>query len=306
MSQVTLFTEKKIFEFLSPRKEDIIKLMGGESVYKKEISFAIQAANANSQLQQATPDSVCKAIYNLSITGLSLNPILKLAYLTPRTINGSVEAQLTPSYQGLVKLLKDCGCVRQVYAHCRYEGDAWAYTLGTEISITHSREFKSKDILGVYAVAILPDGEKIVEYMPKEEIEGIRARSDGYRAYSAGKIKSTPWVTDESEMYRKTVIRRIFKYVPKSSHYNQVAEAIALDEQEFPATMGQESYIESLLSSCTYDDDLQSIIRSKLGDGITSGEAENIINDLKLNQLDPVTQGKNYSLTEAAEAAAKK
>jgi recombination protein RecT len=305
MTQVALFTEKKIFEFLSPKKDDIIKLMGGELAYKKEISFAIQAANANSQLQKATPESVCKAIYNLSITGLSLNPVLKLAYLTPRAnSNGQIEANLTPSYQGLVKLLADCGCVKQVYAHCRYEGDAWLYELGTEITIKHCPEFKSKEILGVYAIAVLPNGEKIIEYMPTEEVHGIRARSDGYRAYVSGKIKSTPWVTDEQEMFRKTAIRRIFKYVPKTAFYNKVAEAIALDEVEYPATMGQESYIQSLLINCSYDAEAQAEINAKLEDGtLTSADAESIISDLKNNQLDPVTQGPNHSLTDAKDAA---
>jgi recombination protein RecT len=306
MSQVALFTEKKLADTLAPKRSDIIQMMGGEIVYKRELSFAIQAANSNSMLATATPESVCKAIYNLAITGLSLNPVYKLAYLTPRRINGKVEAQLSPSYQGLVGLLKSSGCVKQVYAHPWFEGDEFDYTLGTEVQLSHKPKKQSTNILGVYAVAVLPDGEKLVEVMDRKEVEGIRERSDAYRAYKTGKADTTIWVTDEAEMFRKTVIRRIFKYVPKTARYDKVAEAIALDEQEFPATMGQEGYIESLLSSCTYDDDTQSIIRGKLDAGITSGEAENIINDLKLNQLDPVTQGKNYSLTEAAEAAAKK
>lgn len=303
MSQLTLITEKRLFDFLAPKKEDIIKLMGGEMMYKKEISFAIQAANSNSQLQQATPESVCKAIYNCAITGLSLNPVMKLAYLTPRKSGDYTEAQLMPSYQGLVKLLKDSGCVRQVYAHCRYDGDDFDYSLGTEVTIKHTPKFTSKNIIGVYAVAVLPDNERVVEYMNREEVEGIRARSDGYRAYTAGKIKSTPWVTDEQEMFRKTVIRRIFKYVPKTDRYNKVAEAIALDELEYPATIGQINYIEALISTSTYDHDTQDMLAEKAATDLSSAEAENMIADLREHQLDPVTQGKNYSVTEAKEAA---
>ena len=303
MSQLAVITEEKLFSLLAPKKEDIIKFMGGEAVYKKELSFAIQAANSNSQLQQATPVSVAKAIYNLSITGLTLNPIMKLAYLTPRMVSRTMEAQLMPSYQGLVKLLKDSGCVKQVYAHCRYKGDDFEYSLGTEVTIKHTPKFESKEIVGVYAVAILPDNERIVEYMTREEVEGIRARSDGYRAYTAGKIKSTPWVTDEQEMFRKTAIRRIFKYVPKTDRYNKVAEAIALDEAEFPATLGQVNYIESLIETSTFDPEIREMMAKKASSELTSAEAENMIADLRDNQLDAVTQGKNYSLTEAKEAA---
>lgn len=290
MTQVALVTESKLFDFLSPRKSDIVRFMGGEDNYKREVSFAIQAANSNPQLQKATHDSICKAIYNLSITGLSLNPILKLAYLTPRKNGEVIEALLMPSYQGLVKLLKDSGCVKQVYAHCRFEGDSFEYALGSQVTINHIPLFKSKVILGVYAIAVLPDGEKIVEYMPLEEVEEIRSRSDGYRAFKKGLIKSTPWVTDEAEMFRKTAIRRIFKYVPKTSNYNKIAEAIALDEKEFPATLGQEQFIESLVKTSTYDHDTQEMILAKIGE-MTSGEAENIIADLQLNQINPVTHG---------------
>lgn len=300
MTQVSLVTESKLFNFLAPRKADIIRYMGGEDNYKREVSFAIQAANGNTQLQQATHDSICKAIYNLSITGLSLNPILKLAYLTPRKNGDYVEALLMPSYQGLVKLLKDSGCVKQVYAHCRFDGDDFEYSLGTEVTIKHTPKFTSKKLIGVYAVAILPDGEKIVEYMNLEEVEEIRSRSDGYRAFKKGLIKSTPWVTDEAEMFRKTAIRRIFKYVPKTSNYNRVAEAIALDEKEFPATLGQEQYIESLVRTSSYNHDTQEMILAKFGE-MTNGEAENIIADLQLNQMNPITHtppGGSFSQTD--------
>lgn len=295
--QLAVLTERNLFDFLQPKKQDIISLMGGEMQYKREVSFAIQAANSNPQLMQATPVSVSRAIYNLSITGLSLNPILKLAYLTPRRNGDVTEAQLTPSYQGLVKLLKDCGCVRNVYAHPRYEGDEWVYRLGTEVVIEHTPNHKTKNILGVYAVAILPDGEKVVEYMTTEEVHGIRSRSDGYRAFASGKIKSNPWVTDEAEMFRKTAIRRIFKYVPKSGKYDQVAKAIELDEQDFPATLGQVGYIESLISTSTFDEDMRDMFRGKIDD-LTSGEAESIISELRNNQLNPITQGANYSQTD--------
>ena len=48
---------------------------------EREISFAIQQHNSNSGLQKCTQESFMKAVYNIATTGLSLNPVMKLAYL---------------------------------------------------------------------------------------------------------------------------------------------------------------------------------------------------------------------------------
>lgn len=293
-------TENKLFELLNPKRQDLIRMIG-EDRMKREASFALQAINASDYLGQATPVSVAKCIFNLALTGLSLNPISKLAYITPRRIGNDVEAVLMPSYQGLVKLITDTGSVKTVYAYCVYEGDEFLEVLGTAVEIIHKPKRLSKNITLVYAVAILPDGTKLVEVMDKVDVYDIRERSDSYKAYKAGKVKSAIWVTDEGEMFRKTVIKRITKYVPKTDKWNQVNEAIAIDNDDYPATHNQEDYVLSLVESSTYDQDSRDIIRAKVEDGISHAEAQTIIEDLKNNQLDPVTQGANYSVTEAKE-----
>ncbi|TIW78978.1 MAG: hypothetical protein E5V53_20830, partial [Mesorhizobium sp.] len=77
------------------------------------------------------------------------------------------------------------------------------------------------------------DGGIVHEVMTVEDVNRIRDRSDAWRAHKAGKIKSTPWATDWSEMARKTVFRRLSKYLPASSDRDdrlaQAAERIDED-----------------------------------------------------------------------------
>lgn len=299
MSQIARITEKPVFDLLQPKTSDIIRFIGQDE-FKKEVSFAIQAANANDMLQQASPASVAKAVFNLAITGLSLNPVKKLAYLVPKRINGVVEAVLFPSYQGLVKLITDSGCASKVYAHVVYDGDDFDIEYGSEPRVIHRPKFKSKNITCVYAVAVLNDGSKQIEAMGKAEVDEIMERSDGWKAWKSGKAKSCIWNTDYSEMARKTVIRRIFKYLPKTDRYEKVAEAIALDEQDYPATMGQISFIESLLQTSAVDHDERSRIERNLSD-MSSEEAARMIEFLQDNQLDKIAAGLPYNQSDISE-----
>ena len=83
------------------------------------------------------------------------------------------------------------------------------------------------DIVSVYAVAHLKDGYTQFEVMTRDEVEAIRERS---KSKSHG-----PWVTDFAEMARKTVVKRLCKYLPLSP---QLAAAIELDNRSESGFVG--------------------------------------------------------------------
>lgn len=64
--------------------------------------------------------------------------------------------------------------------------------------------------------------------MSVADVHAIRDRSDAWKAFKDGKIKSTPWSTDDTEMSKKTVIRRLVKRVPQSP---ELADALRLEDQ---------------------------------------------------------------------------
>lgn len=304
MSQeITRLTETTVLPLLQPKMQDLIKLIGEDNL-KRETSFAIQAANANSYLAQASPNSVAKAIWNVAITKLTLNPIHKLAYLTPRRGDNGVEAVLMPSYIGIVKLLTDTGSVKNAYAHPVFEGDEFEVKMGLEYTLVHNPKFKSKKLTHVYAIGVLHDGSKQFEVMGVDQVNEIRERSDGYKAFKSGKAKSAIWETDYDEMARKTVIKRLAKYLPKTDRWEELNQAIAIDNAEYESTIGQDSYIISLTESSTYDHERRNSIVKQVEVGISSLEAEALIADLQANQLAPVDRP-NYSATEAKEQVQK-
>ena len=289
-----LIKESDISKFVDSRRKSLIKMIG-EDTLTKEMSFAIQAVNANSYLAKATHESVAKCIWNIAITGLTLNPVHQFAYITPRSKNGVIEAVLTPSYKGLVKLITDTGSVKNIYAYPVYEGDEFNVSLGTEQNITHNPSFKSKKLTHVYAVARLKDGSKQIEVMSEEEINEIRACSDSYKAYENGRAKSSIWVDYYGEMARKTVVKRITKYLPKTDQWDNVQEAISIDNEDFEATDNQLDYIEILMDTSIYDETQKEHLKKRLAFGINNAEAQKIIEDLKLNQREPIASGDNYS-----------
>lgn len=299
-----LIKESDISRFVESKKNALIKMIG-EDTLTKEMSFALQAVNANSYLAKATHESVGKCIWNIALTGLTLNPVHQFAYITPRSKNGQVEAILTPSYKGLVKLITDTGSVKSIYAHPVYKGDEFNVSLGTEQNITHNPAFSSKELTHVYAVALLRDGSKQIEVMSAEEINEIRECSDSYKAFKNGKAKSSIWNDYYGEMARKTVVKRITKYLPKTDQWNNVQEAIEIDNEDYAASDNQLDYIDRLIETSVYDETQIEHLRKRLAFGISHGDAKKMIDDLRLNQREPIASGDNYSQRQISDKIAK-
>jgi phage RecT family recombinase len=263
----------------------------------KEIGFAAQAVNSNSKLMQCSQVSIFKAVYNVALTGLSLNPITKQSAMVPKYINGEWQAVLFPMYQGLVKLLTDTGSVISCTTNLVYDGDEFEVELGMEQKVTHKPKFKSKNITFAYAIGKLADGSTIMEVMDREDLDYIRSLSETYKAYEAGKLKPEHviWINFEGEMYRKTVLKRLCKYLPKTEQWNRVHEAIAIDNEEYTISYDQQSYLLALIDTSSHDDDLKSILERKVLGGLNPNEFNAMKGDLIENQINPVTEAASYN-----------
>ena len=190
----------------------------------RETAFAIQALEANNFLAgvaERNKKSLAKAIMNIALTGISLNPVQKFAYLVPR--GGAI--CLDFSYKGLSQLAIDAGAVLDINTQIVYERDTYELNLGSDPRVTHSIPFGDRgQMIGVYSSALLHSRTYHIEAMSIEEINAIKRR-----APSGNK---GPWVTDFGEMARKTVIKRLFKYLPIPS---EVMKAVLVDHETNPA-----------------------------------------------------------------------
>lgn len=235
MSELTII-KKEFYEVI---QDDFVSQSGlSKEVFQKEVSFAVQILRGNPYMQKCTGNSVLKAVLNVAQTGLSLNPVLKYAYLVPRSVKRDgkyvLEACLDPSYIGLAKLLTDTGSVTSLSTQIVYEGDVIEINLGSDEKVTKHTPYilagnDKGAIKAVYSLAQLPDGTKHIEFMSYEDILDIRDRSESYKSFKAGKSRSCIWDSDESEMCRKTVIKRHTKYLPKSEKFEKVGKAIDVD-----------------------------------------------------------------------------
>lgn len=144
--------------------------------------------------------------------------------------NGDV--QYRPMMRGILKLAYNSGEIKSIVVETVRENDIFIYSpTDANQPIRHTIDLRAPrgEVYAVYAKAELKDGGIVFEVMTTEDVNRIRDRSDAYKAFKNGKIKSTPWSTDWSEMARKTVFRRLSKYLPSSTdrdRFQQAAERI--------------------------------------------------------------------------------
>lgn len=297
MEEQIKFTQDFFIDRLKTKFDDMTRLLGGKEKVMKELAFAAQILSNNDKLKACDLGSILSAVYNIAGVGLSLNPALNYAYLVPMK-NRCV---LQVGYQGFVKLITDGGAIKAIEARVVYENDTFDYMLGDNSFIAHKPTLKDKGApIAAYSIAYLPDGQKLYEVMPITDIYEVRNTSISYSYWlSSGKKGSCIWVEWEGEMTRKTIIKRHFKYLPKSGQNdNRIAAAFELEQSEYRISEGQASYLEGLVKSSAYDSDTQQILIDKITADLSVVEFNNMVNDLKNNQLNPLTHGGNASQTE--------
>jgi len=185
--------------------------------------IALTAFRQTPKLADCDPKTVFAAVLQSAQMGLEIG-LMGEAHLVPY---GKV-CQLIPGYQGLIKLAKQTGQIVDIYAQVVYTGDRFLYRTGLSVTLEHEPLLDGDrgEPRLAYALAEFTDGGYHVEIMTRAEIESIRDRSQNViNAKKWG--KKTPWDTDEGEMWRKSVLRRLCKFLPKSV---ELATALSLDD----------------------------------------------------------------------------
>lgn len=201
------------------------QLLDKPDIFLRSVMMAMRQTPA---LVTCTPQSIIISVAQACALGLPPNTPLGLSYLVPF----KEQCQLIPGYKGLIRLAIQSGEVVDVQPRVVYEGQPFKIKYGLIEDIDHEPtlvDFSDDKIVGAYAVAKLANGEKKFDFMYKQEIDKIRARS------MAAKGSSSPWHTDYAEMAKKTVIKRLCKTLPlseeKDSH-RKLGKAIQLQERD--------------------------------------------------------------------------
>lgn len=195
---------------------------------KVELGFAAQLIQSSEMLQKCSPESIINAVINVARTGITLNPIMKLAHLVPR----ANKCVLDFDYKGLVKTLKDNNCIKHIDAYIVYEDEEFNQDVALnqvkhEIKYAETEaEQKKRKMKGVYSRVIFPDNSVMfTQLMPMWEVEKTEKVS------TAAKSDYSPWKTWREEMVKKTKIKRDYKMLISGNPSEQLQTVLKLEEE---------------------------------------------------------------------------
>lgn len=180
------------------------------------VRVALTALTRTPKLAECDQASFFQALLSLSQYGLE--PDGRRAHLIPfeNRKRGVCEVQLIIDYKGLAELVMRSGLVSNLHADIVCENDDFEYDKG--FITRHRVDFRADrgKPYAVYCVCRFRDGTEKCDVMTLAEVEKIRSRS------KAG--QSGPWVTDFNEMAKKSVFRRLSKWLPLSAEIRAAAE----------------------------------------------------------------------------------
>lgn len=215
-------------------------------------------------LAKCNQASFLGAIMQCAQLGLEPGGTLGHAYLLPfgngKATDGLSNVQLIIGYRGMIDLARRSGQIISLTARTVCANDQFSYQFGLHEDLQHVPADGDRGaVTHVYSVARLKDGGVQFEVMSRADVELVRKQS---KAANNG-----PWVTHWEEMAKKTVCRRLFKWLPVSI---ELQTAVSLDEK---AEAGVNQDNASVLTGeySVVDDDMPA--QDEHGDSATSSSA---------------------------------
>lgn len=175
---------------------------------------ALTTIRSTPKLLECNVQSLLAAVMQAAQLGLEPG-LLGHCYIIPY----GKEAQFQIGYKGMIDLARRSGSIESIAAHAVYDNDEFEFEYGLNEKLRHVPNFDGDrgQIRLFYGYAKFVGGGHQILVMSKAEVDAIRRRSKSGN--------NGPWVTDYEEMGKKTVIRRMFKYLPISIEIMQQVEA---------------------------------------------------------------------------------
>lgn len=209
-----------VFDLIRKMESEIKRALPAQISSERFTRIAMTAVRNNPKLQACDPMSFIAALMQSAQLGLEPNTPLGQAYLIPY----GREAQFQLGYQGMLTLAYRTGEYRSIYANAVYENDEFEYEYGLEEKLVHiPADDPEGEPVYYYAVYHLQNGGYGFVVMSREQLLKHR---DKYSP-SAKQGRHSPWNTDFDSMAKKTVLKQLLKYAPKSVEF---ASQVAADE----------------------------------------------------------------------------
>lgn len=255
-------------QFFESQKATLAAVLPRHVSPDRMLKIALGALRTTPKLMGCTVETLMGAVVQCSQLGLEPNTPLGHAYLIPfeNRAKGVTEVQIVLGYKGLIDLARRSGQIVSIAAHEVCKNDHFDYVYGLDERLEHRPAMGNRgDIIAFYAVAKLVGGGHAFEVMSNEQVLDIRDASQGWKtAVKFKKTDSTPWGAHYAEMGRKTVLRRLVKYLPVSI---ELASAGAIDDL---GAAGRSQALDTVLDgdyiTPTADDDEGSVVDHETGE----------------------------------------
>ncbi len=199
---------------------------------EKLIKIGALAAYRSPDLYKCTIASFANALITAGELGLDCAGITGQGYLiaygNKNLPKGVKECKFMPGYQGFIELAYRTKQTDFIDSQLVFANDKYKCQLGSNPKIEHEPKLDGDrgPMLFGYGIVILTSSTRPkIEFMTEADLQLIKSRS---RSGDSG-----PWRTDFNEMCRKTLIRRIWKYIPKTPEIHAALEADNADFDSF-------------------------------------------------------------------------
>jgi len=241
---------------LSMFKDNLPNATGkhAEDAAKRFAKMCYTAICQSPTLQQCSVPSIIKAASISASLDLDIDT-RGLAYLVPYRNKGVLEAQFQIGYLGLIELAYRSGKVKAISAHCVYESEknkVEIKRIDGQFRVKHPFSYQKPTgkMIAVYATAEVEGVSPQTVVLRADEIEHFRQLS---------KAPNSPaWKDHYEAMAKKTAIRQLAKFLPKSI-LEDFAKGAAIDERE--------TFVEAQISA-------EETIKNKAGSEIVDAEFE--------------------------------
>jgi recombination protein RecT len=240
-------------ERLEARSNELEKMLPSDVKPERFIRAAISAATLNPEIQACTFKSIWDACISASRYGL-----------LPDGIEGAIvpfksKASFLPMYQGLLRCFRRSGQYRWLTANVIRQGEEFIRYVdeqGEHFRHSPGLNFEAP-IIAVYALARTIDDVTFAAVLPIAEANKIKNKSRAQR-------DDAPWREWESEMLKKTAIKRLLKLLPSArdiipeddepdNDESQMAPAIEQPRRATGATAALQAFAGSPPASETFD-----------------------------------------------------
>ena len=202
------------------RSQGIEALLPSGVTFEAFTRAAATAMAQNPELAGAEPKSVIQSLIRCATHGL-VPDNREAALVTFREKGGAIKAQYIPMVDGVLKRARQSGQIAVIAAKAVFIGDTFDYWMDEQGEhINYRPTFTGRgEFQLAFSFAKLHSGELIVEVMPKEDIERVRAAS------KTGNSEYGPWAKWYDRMAVKSVLHRLARRLPSASELVSMLES---------------------------------------------------------------------------------